>query len=146
MRVLFVTVGIVFLVTRANSLWDCVGNISLSEFEGLQALFNSTNGENWRWNPTLPNTTHWHFPPSQLSLVTELYSPCGDFWQGLNCSYSLLPLSSNQGLCSIQNISLAGMNLVGSIPSTLSQCNNIQVHFSSLINIILLSRVYFIVS
>ncbi len=119
---------LVLLFETVNCLGDCVGNISLSEYQGLQALFDSTNGDNWRWNPTLPTTTHWHFSSSIPTPNSELYSPCEELWQGLNCSYSLLPFSTiNNGLCSIQNISLAGMNLEGSIPSALSQCSNVEV-------------------
>ncbi len=119
--------AIILFVGAVNSLGDCMGNISLSEFQGLQSLFDSTQGNNWLWNPTLPLTTHWHFNTTTPTDI-DLYSPCQDVWQGVNCSFSnlLLPMT-NQGLCTVQNISLQGMNLVGSIPSTLSQCSNVEV-------------------
>ncbi len=115
------------LVNRVNSVGNCVGNISLSEFQGLQALYDSTHGENWTWNLAFPPATVWHFSTSNLTLNNDLYAPCQDFWQGLSCSYN------KAGLCSIQNISLAGMNLVGSIPYSLSQCKNIEVSKTKLI-------------
>ncbi len=103
----------------------CVGNITASEYHGLLSLFASTNGINWRWNPALPNITHWHFPNSSNISIrkTSLLSPCGDAWQGLNCSFSSLSSST----CTIQNITLAGMNLVRNIPSDISRFSNMEV-------------------
>ncbi len=116
------------ILVGVYSVGECVGNISLSEFQGLQALFVSTQGENWMWNPSFPLATQWHFSNSSPIPSSDLNAPCQDMWQGLNCSYSILPLANNkEGLCSIQNISLAGMNLIGTIPASLSQCSNVEV-------------------
>ncbi len=123
-----VAVIMIIVVGEVISSGDCVGNISMSEFQGLNALYHSTQGVNWTWNPTLPPTTHWYFSTSTPTPSSELYSPCEALWQGLNCTFSIVPYTSNSdGFCSIQNISLAGMNLVGSLPSTLGHFSNVQV-------------------
>ncbi len=107
---------------------SCIGkNISHLEFQGLQHLFVSTNGSSWIWNPFLPVTSHWHFPnstnTSTLLISKYLHLPCGNEWQGLQCS----PSSSSSNLCVIQNMTLVNMNLLGNLPSELVLCSNLQV-------------------
>ncbi len=129
--ILSLFIAVTILMRRVDSQGDCMGNISLSEFQGLRALFVSTQGENWLWNPNLPLTTHWHFSASIPTPNMGLNYPCQASWQGLSCAYSILP--NSPGLCTIQNISLIGMNLVGSIPSAFSQCINVEVTLTTLI-------------
>ncbi len=102
----------------------CTGNISLCEYTGLQELFESTHGSNWKWNTVLSATTQWYFPATFNN--SNLVDPCRNAWQGVSCSDSSLPLG-NSGVCTISSVYLSSMNLVGSIPSALSLCSNMQV-------------------
>ncbi len=105
----------------------CSGNISVSEYQGLESLFVSTQGVSWNWDLSLPTTTQWNFPKPSTSGsgITNLDAPCGDLWQGLQCSY--FPVSQNNS-CSIVSISLVNMNLLGTLPSNISKLFNIQVN------------------
>ncbi len=101
----------------------CVGNISSSEFQALQSLFASTHGLGWLWNISLPVSTQWHFHNSTINL--DLHHPCGDTWQGLQCSFAPNPLSLTSA-CTIQNMTLVNMNLVGSLPASISLLSNLE--------------------
>jgi Leucine-rich repeat (LRR) protein len=94
-------------VVSVSSSADCSAEISTSSFDALEALYNATNGWNWRWKPSLSSLTIWHFP-SQLS------TPCSDSWQGLSCSWN-----SDKTKCEITSIDLRRRFLVGSMPSEL---------------------------
>ena len=82
--------------------------ISSSEMTALEFIFNSTDGNNWKWVPDAG--PHWTFNPS----VT---SPCADgttsFWQGINCSCSS---NGTAKFCNIVGINLKKYALFGTIP------------------------------
>ncbi len=119
---------------------NCMGNISVSEYRGLQAFFSSTGGGSWMWNLALPTTTQWQFHTvSNISNIINsnssnnyLSAPCAHSWQGLQCAYTPHPSSTSfsssslSAMCVIQNITLTNMNLIGSLPASLSLLSNLQ--------------------
>ncbi|MFC1776890.1 fibronectin type III domain-containing protein [Pseudomonadota bacterium] len=72
--------------------------LSESEVAALTEFYNSTGGDNWTDN------SNW--------LVGD---PCSNFWFGVEC-----------GIGTVHNLTLAGNNLNGSIPATLSELVNLQ--------------------
>jgi Leucine-rich repeat (LRR) protein len=92
----------------------CVGDISSEEYQCLQDLFESTEGENWLFDDIQPSYTVWNFPNS-----SNLSAPCSDEWQGLGCVS--LPL----GKCAIVEIWLNGRNLVGQFPPSIKYCSTV---------------------
>jgi len=65
--------------TQLSLTASCVGSISPAEYGALQDRYDSTDGQNWRWDESLPQSTIWSFP-------SNLSAPCSDSWQGLSCS------------------------------------------------------------
>jgi Leucine-rich repeat (LRR) protein len=104
---------------------DCVGLISEVEYNALEALYNSTDGENWRWLPdTGGNASHWHFPAT----VEE---PCGAVtWEGLRCNVTDVEddhaVAGGAG-CYIRALSLETHNLVGFVPSSLGTLSQLEI-------------------
>lgn len=78
-------------------------SISQSEYNALQSLFDSLDGQHWLWDTTQPPTTHWSFP-------SALYDPCLESWQGLEFDLT------STGDCTVVALELPSMALVGSIP------------------------------
>jgi hypothetical protein len=79
-------------------------SISQSEYNGLQALYDSCGGENWHWRTRLDsNTTIWTFPSS-------LDAPCKDSWEGITCREA-------GDSCQVTEVVLRGYQLVGALPS-----------------------------
>jgi hypothetical protein len=81
----------------------CNGSISIESHAALAALFNSTAGMDWMWDPPLPSPTVWNFP-------SPLSAPCSESWQGLACSSNL-----NSDRCDVTEILLPGYGLMGPI-------------------------------
>jgi hypothetical protein len=79
-----------------------VCNISQAEYDALEALYKSCNGNYWLWDPLHPEKK-WIFP-------SGLNIPCFYGWQGLTC------LSVAADECSITEIDLSDTNLVGPLP------------------------------
>jgi Leucine-rich repeat (LRR) protein len=81
-----------------------------SQIDGLEYLFNSTNGTNWRWKNDFRGV-RWSFASPQSD-------PCSDMnqtWQGITCS-------SNPSVCKSQNCEIISLvlnifRLVGTLPS-----------------------------
>lgn len=90
------------------------GQIPPSELDALRDLFVSTNGIMWQWSGT---GLIWDFSPPDPA-------PCSPTarWEGLTCSS---PTSSQLG--SVTTLSLAGHNMTGTLPSTLSALSNLEV-------------------
>jgi hypothetical protein len=86
---------------------SCNGTISQVEYEGLEALYVSLNGEDWLWKNASTGSI-WSFPSS-------LYAPCGNRWQGLSCQHAATDLS----LCEIVALELEAYDLRGELPSQL---------------------------
>jgi hypothetical protein len=80
-------------------------NISRVEYNALEALYNSCNGDNWSWDLLHPEQK-WIFP-------STLDKPCLYGWQGLKC-YSVGNFS-----CSIGEIDLSNTNLMGTLPDAI---------------------------
>lgn len=82
-------------------------NIPQEELDALQALYFSTDGDNWYWDGDI----------GQWDFSTNNPTPCNDpVWQGLTCIVI-------EDQYYIQNIELYGYNLDGSIPSSIDDFN-----------------------
>eukprot|EP01032_Pedospumella_encystans_P008038 gene8038-9577_t len=91
----------------------------------LQDLYDSTNGANWRWDPTTStigtftstNGVPWNF--------TATANPCTDQWQGLNCSFTA-PFTYYH----ISKLVLVRHNLEGTLPPTIG--NFSRLHYMNM--------------
>jgi Leucine-rich repeat (LRR) protein len=95
---------------RSRAVVNRTCAISQDEYDGLEALYESTNGANWR------NTVKkWIFP-------SVLTSPCSDSgWYGVICTIS----ESGAG-CNVTGIELYSDGLQGSLPSQLMLLRNLE--------------------
>jgi Leucine-rich repeat (LRR) protein len=116
-HLLIIVVVVIICSLIPSSESDCVGPISDTEYVALEALFDSTDGENWRWLPDGGGVaSHWHFPAT-------LEEPCGtDAWEGLRCN-----VTDDASQCYISDISLESHSLVGTIPSALGTLTRLEV-------------------
>jgi hypothetical protein len=97
---------------------DCAGSISAAEYEALEALYESTDGENWRYLPGSGIASHWHFPAT-------LSEPCGtDTWEGLRCNATDNDEASQ---CYVSAITLESHYLVGTIPSNIGIFTRLEI-------------------
>jgi Leucine-rich repeat (LRR) protein len=106
-----------WLVVHVSS--DCIGPISEVEYTALEALYDSTDGENWRWRSVGGGgvASHWHFPAT-------LNEPCGtDTWDGLKCNSSAL---DDVG-CYVSAVSLSEHNLVGPVPTAIGTLTQLEI-------------------
>ena len=119
-------------------LLQCTGNaslvevninrcsVSVNELRGLEALYNSTNGANWRWrwrNTTRPTGTGVSVPPvgNKWTFPAATADPCSDHWQGIFC------VNLNSTFCKIDKLILTFFNLRGSIPSDMKLLSSLSV-------------------
>jgi Leucine-rich repeat (LRR) protein len=114
--------NLVFLVLTSNFAFfaasDCVGSISAVEYEALEALYESTDGEDWRYLPGSGIASHWHFPAA-------LSEPCGtDVWEGLRCNATDV---DEAGQCYVSEIALNSHYLVGTIPSDIGMLTRLEI-------------------
>jgi Leucine-rich repeat (LRR) protein len=114
--------SIVLLVLTSNLAFfaagDCVGSISAVEYEVLEALYVSTDGEDWRYLPGSGVASHWHFPAT-------LSEPCGtDVWEGLRCNATDV---DEAGQCYVSEITLDSHYLVGTIPSDIGMLTRLEI-------------------
>ena len=77
-------------------------NIPSAERQALQDLYESTDGAHWNYGSSSAGT-HWSFDDHDVN-------PCVDQWYGVHCV-------DNR----ITGLSLAGINMIGTIPVSLSQ-------------------------
>jgi Leucine-rich repeat (LRR) protein len=94
--------GVVRKRSRHPHALSCNGNISLSSYDGLKALYESTDGDNWKWNTT--SSFKWAFPSS-------LAAPCTG-WYGIVCG----TLEKDEG-CYVYSITLFNFGLHGYLPT-----------------------------
>jgi hypothetical protein len=107
-----------WLVVLVHS--DCVGSISEVEYDALKALYDSTDGVNWRWLPDGGVASHWHFPAT-------LDEPCGtETWDGLQCN-STMTDEADTLECYISVITLEGHELAGPIPSAIGTLTQLEI-------------------
>ena len=86
------------------------------EIRALESLYNSTDGEQWKWKNEILFGSRWSFPQASA------HDPCSDdgrTWQGITCS-------SRPGICQLQEchiveISLVEYGLNGTLPNVFSQ-------------------------
>lgn len=102
----YLTIGLFILCSVVSAKYStnisCSGNISQTDYDGLQALYESMNGDAWKWR-NLSNESIWSFP-------SPLFAPCSSEWEGVYCSGA----SAND--CSIVALDLGYYGLVGPIP------------------------------
>lgn len=103
--------------------------IPVAEFNALWALYNSTDGSNWRYNQStvgtsvVPeyNVTDWYFP-------ANLTAPCSEHWDGLTCQCPThLDPGSQTITCAITEIQLQFHRLVGYLPSELADLSHLEL-------------------
>jgi Leucine-rich repeat (LRR) protein len=94
--------------------------LSDQEFNALHDLYNSTNGDGWRWW-NMSSTVPWNFSAPNAN-------PCADKWQGLGCSCTFI-------LCEIIHINLTHHNMSGQLPLTVGSFPSMQslsFHFNNI--------------
>jgi Leucine-rich repeat (LRR) protein len=101
----------------AASSVSCSGEISTESYAALEALYNSTAGLNWAWDPPPPSPTVWHFQ-------SPFSAPCSESWQGLICSVNL-----SKSSCDIVSLELPYYKLSGTMPSELGNLVNLEALF-----------------
>jgi Leucine-rich repeat (LRR) protein len=114
------------LVVVASLFWAqceaqtaCTGDISYEEYYALEGLYNATGGANWTWDSTESVDTIWQFP-------STLSAPCSNDWQGLACE-----VSNVVGKCFISQLLLDNKNLIGQIPTSVSNFTALQLMIMS---------------
>jgi Leucine-rich repeat (LRR) protein len=122
---------LVFLFSTLECLHSTLASMSFNEREALIALYNSTDGDNWR------NNSGWKTPP----LYTDGFAMPGTegTWYGVNVSSDRVisvSLYCNQltgsippelgNLANLQTLDLAANKLTGSIPPELGNLANLQ--------------------
>jgi Leucine-rich repeat (LRR) protein len=105
-----------------------------SQIQALEFLFNSTQGDQWRWKNEAINGPKWTFASPQVD-------PCNDknkVWQGITCSSppNICKLQS----CEIVSLVLYNYNLNGTLPFQffvpLTSLTTLEIPFSTLIGTI----------
>ena len=91
-------------------------SISADELDALEALYNSTNGGQWKFkNNSVFGSSIWKFPANTSD-------PCTNSWQGVECQLvtstpAITSSSSSLPNCTIDKLMLSAYNLQGSLPS-----------------------------
>jgi Leucine-rich repeat (LRR) protein len=107
---LLITTVLAVLLFEFSHILPAFAATPSSQIEGLEFLFNSTNGTNWKWDNEVLNGPVWSFSSPQSD-------PCNDnnqVWQGITCSSS--PNVCRTQDCVIVSLALDGYGLVGSLP------------------------------
>jgi hypothetical protein len=82
-----------------------------SQVQALEFLYNTTQGNQWRWKNEALYGPKWSFTSPQVD-------PCNDnkkVWQGITCSTT--PDICKLQSCEIVSLTLDGYNLNGTLPS-----------------------------
>jgi hypothetical protein len=93
---------------------SCELAISNAEHDALFDLYNTTAGVYWRYNTSLPDSTHWQFPSNSSA-------PCANHWQGLTCDF----VYATQ--CAITELQLPFYRLRGRLPSSLANLTHLEL-------------------
>jgi Leucine-rich repeat (LRR) protein len=108
--------------------------LPVSEWNALHDLYLSLNGSKWNWNSYAG--MKWHFPTNYItSFTSKIYlipNPCSELWQGVVCSCfdeevfydDLNGRIENVYQCTVLNLNLGDMNLVGRIPQSIAHLAN----------------------
>lgn len=83
-----------------------------SQYDALQDLYNSCDGDNWRWyrnNHSIP----WDF--------TDNSDPCIDNWEGVGCACAV----TSTIVCTVVELELIRHRLRGDIPSSISDLSTL---------------------
>jgi Leucine-rich repeat (LRR) protein len=107
------------LVRRVAGQAACEGFISAAEYDALEALYNSTNGDYWTWNQDIPVSTIWTFP-------STLYAPCKNQWQGIACASTGSQSELSDPNCTVAAVYLPFYNLQGYLPTQLEHLSSLQ--------------------
>jgi hypothetical protein len=91
---------------------SCSGSITETAYNSLYSLYNATAGRYWVYDDRVDGTV-WSFP-------ANLSAPCTNRWQGLNCS------ESSASNCVIVGLNMDGMNMTGTIPSSIASLTNLR--------------------
>ncbi len=86
--------------------------ISVAELNGLEFLYNYTNGQNWTWQGSMGI---WSFPATTSD-------PYEYNWQGL----TFIPKLNGSSGCEVNRIHLQRYSLSGRIPGEISMFSNLQ--------------------
>jgi hypothetical protein len=87
-------------------------NISDTELLALHDFYNATNGPSWKWDLLLPTTTVWTFP-------AYLSDPCGNDWQGIQCT------TLTAAECTVTGLNLSNYGLLGYLPTSVENLTNL---------------------
>ena len=111
---------VLFFIASLGFSRSCQQDISQSAFNALQDIYDGMNGVNWSWKDASAGNK-WNF--SDLSNASYyLKLPCGDHWQGINCT----EIDSESPSCEVISLRLSDFNLNGSLPSTINGLNGLQ--------------------
>jgi hypothetical protein len=103
--------------------------LPVAQFNALFALYNATDGSNWRYNhtsvvedgsvsvPSQVNTSIWYFP-------ANLSAPCSEHWDGVTCDCPLLFEISRT--CTVTKLELQYHRLAGTIPPALADLSDLK--------------------
>jgi Leucine-rich repeat (LRR) protein len=97
-----------------------VASVSNNEIHALEHLYNSTQGDHWKWRNEILFGSLWTFPS------TSQPNPCSDHgapWQGVSCSST--PDVCRVQECHIVKLSLPGYGLNGTLPNIFSQLSEL---------------------
>lgn len=94
----------------ANVLQATSENIPQSQLNALEALYNATNGPDWRWGVV---GEVWNFTQPDPN-------PCSQHWQGVTC----LCFNSTES-CWVDRLNLTNYGLSGALPTALAELVNL---------------------
>ena len=100
-------------VTTCMLLAYC-GETPSSQINGLEYIYNSTNGDEWTWS-TSSSGIPWNF--------TGDPNPCMDDWQGVTCTVNCSLFAT----CDILNIALAEHSLEGTLPPEMHLLSSLEM-------------------
>jgi Leucine-rich repeat (LRR) protein len=111
MIVILLVVIVAFYIQQFSAQEGTACSISESEYEALEAIYDSLDGQHWKWDITKADSTRWSFP-------STVYTPCLDSWQGLIFDYT------DTGDCAVVSVILVNMDLSGTLPEAIGNLSN----------------------
>lgn len=88
----------------------CTANIPLHEYEALEYLYNSTNGNFWTWDVEEDEGVKWNFTYGRETSTHP--NPCKLNWQGILCQPNITQENFND-TCNIYGIFMFYHNITG---------------------------------